>query len=124
MAVAIADGAETISDVRALADQPELRGPVASTATIWRVLDGTDADTLPVVRLARVTARERAWAARGELTGAEPPPARAVGRDLDCAVLNVDATLVTAHSDKQGAARNSKGVYEFRPILAFPGQHR
>ncbi len=40
VAVAIADGAETISDVQALADQPGLHGPVASSATIWRVLDG------------------------------------------------------------------------------------
>jgi len=38
VAVAIADGAETISDVQVLADQPDLHGPVASTATIWRVL--------------------------------------------------------------------------------------
>ena len=38
VAVAIGDGAETISDVQALADQPEVHGPVASTATIWRVL--------------------------------------------------------------------------------------
>ncbi len=40
VAVAIADGAETISDVQALADQPGLHGPVASTRsggywTVW-----------------------------------------------------------------------------------------
>lgn len=40
VAVAVADGTETISDVQALGDQPGLHGPVASTATIWRVLDG------------------------------------------------------------------------------------
>jgi len=42
VAVAIADGAVTISDVQALADQQGLHGPVgsvASTPTIWRVLD-------------------------------------------------------------------------------------
>ena len=41
VAVAIADGATTISDVQALADQHGLHGPAgsgASTPTIWRVL--------------------------------------------------------------------------------------
>ena len=119
MAVAIADGAETISDVQALADQPALHGPVASTATIWRVLDGVDADLLDGLRLARASVRERAWAARGELTGAELPPARAAGRDLNYAVIDIDATLVTAHSDKEGAAGNFKGGWGYHPIGAW-----
>jgi len=41
VAVAIADGAVSISDVQVLADQQGLHGPagsVASTPTIWRVL--------------------------------------------------------------------------------------
>ena len=45
VAVAIADGAVTITDVQALADQQGLHGPagsVASTSTIWRVLAGID----------------------------------------------------------------------------------
>lgn len=71
VAVAIADGAETITDVQALWDQPQVHGQVASTATIWRVLDGVDAAVLADLRMAR--ARERAWAARGELTGIELP---------------------------------------------------
>lgn len=40
VAVAIAGGAETITDVQTLRDQPQVPGTVASTATIWRVLDG------------------------------------------------------------------------------------
>ena len=41
VAIAIADGAVTITDVQALADQEGLHGPagsIASTSTIWRVL--------------------------------------------------------------------------------------
>ncbi len=110
VAVAIADGAETISDVQALGDQPDLHGPVASTATIWRVLDGIDDTVLDQLRAARAQARERAWAARGELTGTELPPARAAGRDLDYAVFDVDSTLVTAHSEKEGAAGTSRAA--------------
>jgi len=39
MAVAVADGATTISDVAVLADQAELFGPVASDSTCWRLLE-------------------------------------------------------------------------------------
>ena len=39
LAVAIADGAEAISDIAVLADQPGLLGPVASDSTCWRLLD-------------------------------------------------------------------------------------
>ena len=39
LAIAIADGAETISDIAVLADQPALFGPVASDSTCWRLLD-------------------------------------------------------------------------------------
>ncbi len=43
MAVAVADGATTISDVAVLADRAELFGAVASDSTCWRLLDRLDA---------------------------------------------------------------------------------
>jgi len=39
LAVAVADGAECISDIAVLADQPALFGPVASDSTVWRLLN-------------------------------------------------------------------------------------
>ena len=42
MAVAVADGARTISDVAVLADQAALFGPVASDSTCRRLLDRLD----------------------------------------------------------------------------------
>ena len=42
MAVAIADGATTISDVAVLADQAALFGAVASDSTCWRLLEAID----------------------------------------------------------------------------------
>ena len=42
VAVMIADGGETISDVAVLRDQPDLFGEVASPATVWRTLEGVD----------------------------------------------------------------------------------
>ena len=116
VAVAIADGARTIRDVQVLADQRGLHGPVgsiASTPTIWRVLDGIDETMLGGIRLARAAARDRAWLARGELTGAELPGSRAAGRLLEQIVIDLDATLVTAHSDKEGAQGNFKGGFGY-----------
>ena len=122
VAVAIADGATTISDVQALAEQHDLHGPagsVASTPTIWRVLAGIDAAMLGEIRQARALARDRAWLARGELTGSELPGSRAAGRMLDQVVIDLDATLVTAHSDKEGAAGNFKGGFGHHPLGAW-----
>ncbi len=122
VAVAIADGARTISDVQVLADQQDLHGPagsVASTPTIWRVLDGVDEQMLGAIRLARAIARDRAWLARGELTGSELPGSRAAGRRLEQVVIDLDATLVTAHSDKEGARGNFKGGFGYHPLGAW-----
>ena len=122
VAVAIADGATTISDVQALAEQRGLHGPagsVASTPTIWRVLAGIDTAMLGEIRLARAVARDRAWLARGELTGTELPGSRAAGRMLEQVVIDLDATLVTAHSDKEGARGNFKGGFGHHPLGAW-----
>jgi hypothetical protein len=119
IAVAIADGAQTITDLRVLADQPLLHGPVASTATAWRVLDTVDERRLGWLRSARARARRRAWAARAELTGQELPAAYAAGRPVPELVIDLDATLVEVHSEKQGAAAHYKGGFGYHPLLAF-----
>jgi hypothetical protein len=51
MAVAVADGATTISDVAVLADQAALFGAVASDSTCWRLLDHLDTAQLGAVAL-------------------------------------------------------------------------
>ena len=124
VAIAIADGAVTISDVQVLADQQGLHGPagsVASTPTIWRVLAGVAnaPGMLAAIRLARAEARDRAWLARGELTGAELPGSRAAGKTIAQVVIDLDATLVTAHSDKEGAKGNFKGGFGYHPLGAW-----
>ncbi len=62
-------------------------------------------DLLDGLRRARAHARQRAW----EL-GARPAGPLII--DLDC-------TLVTAHSDKDGAAGTFKGGFGFHPLLAY-----
>jgi len=63
LAVAVADGATSISDLRVLSDQPALFGEVASVPTAWRTLEAIDAAALGRIAAARAAARRRAWAA-------------------------------------------------------------
>ncbi|MEO6122864.1 MAG: IS1380 family transposase, partial [Ilumatobacteraceae bacterium] len=104
LAVAIADGATTISDLAALRNKPELFGEVASHATAWRTLQAIDDDTLVRIRVARADARRRAWAA---------------GADPGFYVIDIDGTLVNSHSAKQCAAPNYKKRFGFYPITSF-----
>ena len=63
LVVAIADGADSISDLQVLRDQPQLFGAVASTPTAWRVLDRVSGGHLALLRQERAMARGEAWAA-------------------------------------------------------------
>ncbi len=85
-----------------------LFGAVASTPTASRVVDSVDAERLGAIRAARAEARERAWAAG-------LCPVRSTGP----LILDFDATLVEAHSDKIGAAPTYKGGYGFSPLACF-----
>src|SRR3954462_11076837 len=64
-----------------------------------------DDGVLDGLRRARAHARQRAW----EL-GARP---------AGPLIIDLDATLVTAHSDKDGAAGTFKGGFGFHPLLAY-----
>jgi len=114
LAVLIADGGEAIADIDVLRHQQEVFGPVASDTTVWRALDEIGAVQLRRIAAARATVRARMW----QLFGG-PPPAQAAGRDIGerVVVLDVDSTLLIAHSDKEGAAPTYKHSYGFHPIL-------
>jgi Transposase DDE domain group 1 len=110
LAVMLADGGECVSDLGAVRDQEVLFGPVASDSTAFRVVDRVAAEQLLAnVREAHAQARERFW----ELHGA---PERLT--------VDVDATLVTSHSEKEGAAGNYKGGYGFHPLHAYGDETR
>src|SRR4051794_34116778 len=119
MAVAVADGARTISDVAVLADQAALFGPVASDSTCWRLLDRLDTVQLGAVARARAAAREGVWAQRAELSGEPFPSAWAAGRELSGLVIDLDASVVVCHSEKELAAPTFKKTFGFHPMLAF-----
>ena len=107
LAVAIADGAVSISDLAALRDQPDLFGSVASTPTAWRVLDRVSGDLLAGIRQGRAAARAAAWRA-----GAAP--------DLTGELhLDIDATILIAHSEKEQAAPTWKRTFGSHPLVCF-----
>jgi hypothetical protein len=104
LAVMLADGGDCLSDLGALRDQADLFGGVASDSTAFRVIDSIDADCLERLRAAVATARARAWQ-----LGARPAQT----------VLDVDATLTSAHSDKEHATGTFKGGYGHHPLLCY-----
>jgi hypothetical protein len=119
LAVAVADGAECISDIVVLADQPALFGPVASDSTVWRLLAQLDDAELAGIAAARAAAREVAWAQPAEVTGAAVPAAVAAGVELPGLVIDIDASIVVCHSEKEAAAATFKSSFGYHPILAF-----
>ncbi len=106
LAVMLADGGDCLADLRAVRDQTPLFGRVASDSTAFRVLDRIAADPglLDELRSARAKARECAWR---------------LGVAPEQATIDLDATLLTSHSDKDGAAGNFKGGFGFHPLLAY-----
>jgi len=107
LAVMLADGGQTISDLAVLRQQPAVFGPVASTPTAWRVLAGIGDPERSALGQARAAARELAWA-RAADTGRALPAARAAGRDIPGLVIDLDASVVICHSEKQHAAPTFK----------------
>jgi hypothetical protein len=119
LAVAVGDGAECISEIAVLADQPALFGVVASDSTVWRLLDQLGEPELVAVAAARAAARELAWAQRAEVTGSPVPQAVAAGQALPGLIIDVDASIVVCHSEKEQAAATFKHSFGYHPILAF-----
>jgi hypothetical protein len=118
VAVMLADGGEAIADLAVLRDQPELFGVVASDPTAWRVLAGIDDEALAALRTARATAREVAWAQAADARGGLPGSV-AAGQPVPGLVLDLDASIVVCHSEKESAAATWKGSFGYHPLLCF-----
>ena len=109
LAVMLADGGDCLADLQAMRDQAPLFGQVASASTAFRLVDqvASDPDGLERLRAAHARARARAW--------------KLIGAPTEL-TIDLDATLITSHSDKEGAAGNFKGGYGFHPMLAYGDQ--
>ena len=104
LAVMLADGGDCVTDMAAYEGQQRLFGPRASETTTHRVIKSIDEQLLARIRPARASARARVWDA-----GARP----------GSITLNIDATLLTAHSEKERAAGTYKRGYGFHPLCCY-----
>lgn len=113
VAVMLADGGEAITDIDVLRHQSPLLGSVASAPTVWRTLDELSPARLVRVEKARARVRRHVWS----LLPGGLPASRVADTDLgEQVVLDVDATIVVAHSEKESAAPTFKGSFGFHPI--------
>jgi len=89
---------------------------VACDPTVSRTIDALATDArraLSAIDAARAAARARVWALAGEHA-----PDHGIDAD-DPLLIDIDATLITAHSDKEHAAPTFKRGFGFHPLWAF-----
>jgi hypothetical protein len=119
MAVAIALGATSMNDITVLAHQQQVFGAAPSDTTVRRTLELADPATLDKIARVRAAVRAHVWS----LIAARPagfPWLAIAGKILTgWLVIDLDATLITAHSDKEGAAATFKMGYGFHPLGAW-----
>ena len=106
LAVMLALGGDCLADLSVLRDQQELFGTVASDPTAWRTLAAVGERERDGMVAARRAARALAWR-------------HGAGPGGTTHVLDIDATLVTAHSDKENAEPNYRHGYGFHPMLCY-----
>lgn len=115
--LSLAMGGDAFSDVDRLRTQPWVFGPVASDPTVSRLLKALADDApavLEAINTARAQTRARAWDAAGH-----DSPAHAAS-DENPLVVDLDATLVTSHSEnKEQAAPTYKRGFGFHPLASF-----
>jgi len=116
VAVMLADGGEAIADIDVLRHQAGVLGPVASAPTVWRTLDEVTPARLKKIQTARARVRRHVWTQLAERHGSIPA-SRVAGADLgETVVLDVDATIVVAHSEKEQASPTFKRTFGFHPL--------
>jgi len=125
MAAAIALGATSMSDIAVLAHLAPVLGAAPSGPTIRRALDlaGTPA-MLEQIAKARAKARAHVWELIEETAPGFPWLVIAGKTLAGWLVIDMDATLVTARSDKEGAAPTWKKGYGFHPLGAWAANTR
>jgi hypothetical protein len=92
---------------------------VASSPTAWRALEQLDEGALARIAKARATHRRAMWARLAARPDGFPWVQVAGQVWHGWTVIDVDASLIESHSDKQGAAPTyKKHIYGLHPILA------
>ncbi len=108
--LAIALGGDCLADLAVVRAQPQLFGTVASDPTVSRLIAALAADAsaaLQALRAARAAARENVWQHSCPVEPDAP------------VIIDIDGTLVLAHSEKEGATPTWKRTFGHHPLLAF-----
>jgi hypothetical protein len=115
LAAMLAAGGEHVSDLDILRASPGVFGQVPSNATISRFFERTVVNpelfSYGIETLTREL-RSKAWNAAGSRNPALSATA------ADPLIIDLDATLVTSHSDEENVAGTYKGGYGFAPFIA------
>ncbi len=116
LAVSLALGGDCLADVAVLRAEPGVYGPVASDPTMSRLVDALAVAApraLAAINTARAAARAQVWSLAGDNA---PDIGTDAARPL---VVDADATLVTAHSEKEQAKPTFKRGFDFHPLTVF-----
>lgn len=119
VAVSIVLGAVCLSDIALLAHHAPIFGQPPSDSTVWRSLRAIDDMTLRRIARARARIRAHVWGLLALRPGGFPWLSIAGKLLTGWVVIDIDATLITAHSDKQGAAATFKKGFGFHPLAAW-----
>jgi hypothetical protein len=116
LAASLAIGGDCVSDLALLRAEPGVFGLVASDPTVSRLVAVLAADApkaLSAIASARADARARAW-----VLAERHAPDHGIDAQHPL-VIDLDATLLDAHSEKQNAAPTWKRGFGFHPLCAF-----
>ena len=117
LALSLATGGDAVSDVDRLRNQPSVYGPVASDPTISRLFTTLSrvkpAKALAAINKARAAAREHVWTQAGQ-----DSPLHGVSTENPL-VIDLDASLLNSHSEKEDARPTWKKGFGFHPLCSF-----
>jgi Transposase DDE domain group 1 len=116
LAISVAIGGDCLADIAQIRSEPAVFGRVASDPTVSRFIDTLAADAphaLAAINRARAAVRARVWAMAGT---ASPDHMMSSKTPL---IVDLDSSLITAHSEKQLAAATFKRGFGFHPIGAW-----
>lgn len=120
LAIAIVLGARSLSEaVRLGLHHRPVFGPSASDSTLHRTLTAVDEAALTTIAKARRRIRRYVWMLLHLRPGGFPQVSVAGKCLKGWIVLDVDATIITTTSNKEGAAPTFKGSYGFHPLAVW-----
>src|SRR5690606_4370666 len=116
LATSLIVGGDCLADISMVRGRPDVFGLVASDPTVSRLIATLAADPERAVnasRAGRAAARQRVWSLAADQA---PDHGRSAKKPL---IIDIDATLVTAHSEKEQAKPTYKRGFGFHPLMAF-----